>query len=296
MSHKHFRRSPALAGLLAGAALAALALAGCSESGDSIFDPGEPAWGTPGRAVDALREAYGQRDLETALLLHDDSFRFVPDPSADIPFLEPGETSWDWEREVAILERLLVPERLTWLDQVLLEISISEIVQSDTTDTVIVRGDNADLILAKGGTQLYRAKVNLELVYVRGEDGNLYLVQMGETATGLSEYTFGELKGILEDPPMVETTDADDITDVSARLNGNVNAMGLPSVFWFEWGTTTAYGNATPEMDAGENFVPVPRADVIGGLAPGTQYHFRVVARSEWGTTRGDDVTFTTNP
>jgi hypothetical protein len=32
----------------------------------------------------------------------------------------------------------------------------------------------------------------------------------------------------------------------------------------------------------------------VSGLEPGTTYHYRIVASNSWGTTDGEDVTFTT--
>ena len=94
--------------------------------------------------------------------------------------------------------------------------------------------------------------------------------------------------------PDVQTLAAASITAVSAVLNGTVNAHGLATTYYFEYGTTTSYGSSTTVISAGsgENNVSVPVS--ISGLSANTIYHFRLVASNSEGTTEGNDLTFTT--
>jgi NHL repeat len=84
--------------------------------------------------------------------------------------------------------------------------------------------------------------------------------------------------------PDVITTPAAGVGAESATLNGEVNPNGAPlTECFFEWGTTTAYGQIAPcedpdfeEVGEDTEFVDV-HAD-ISGLDPGTEYHFQLAA------------------
>lgn len=94
--------------------------------------------------------------------------------------------------------------------------------------------------------------------------------------------------------PVVVTGAATDITRTSATLNGTVNPNQSPTVYFFEYGRTTAYGSSTQPatLVSGNSAVAVPGP--ISGLTPNTLYHFRLVATNNAGTNRGTDGTFTT--
>ncbi len=110
------------------AVLVAAFLGGCSESGTSGPDePDPPDISTPAGAIDALEVQYGYRRVDEAVALLAPGYHFLPLDPAVIDFLEPGETSWAHADETAILHEILVPTRSTWLDQVLLEITIRSV-------------------------------------------------------------------------------------------------------------------------------------------------------------------------
>jgi hypothetical protein len=80
-----------------------------------------------------------------------------------------------------------------------------------------------------------------------------------------------------------------------AQLGGRINPKNSPTTWWIEWGTTASYGNSTPHTEsAGEGGAEVVKAKQIGGLTPGTTYHFQIVAENGTGQTPGEDMTFTT--
>ena len=62
------------------------------------------------------------------------------------------------------------------------------------------------------------------------------------------------------------------------------------------YGTTSAFGSATPAQDVGAGNAPVAFSAPLGGLAPGRTYHAEVVASNADGTTTGSELTFTTRP
>jgi hypothetical protein len=57
----------------------------------------------------------------------------------------------------------------------------------------------------------------------------------------------------------------------------------------FEWGTSTAYGNVTPDQAVGAGTTSLPFTADLSGLTPGTTVHYRAIATNALGTSRGDD-------
>jgi hypothetical protein len=79
----------------------------------------------------------------------------------------------------------------------------------------------------------------------------------------------------------------------SEALLGTVNPNGSGTRYYFQYGTSTAYGATTPANTAGAGASPVQESDALNGLTPGTVYHYRLVAVSPAGTVDGADATFT---
>lgn len=73
-----------------------------------------------------------------------------------------------------------------------------------------------------------------------------------------------------------------------------INPQGSPTTAWFEYGTSTSYGNITPAADVGSGNSFVAFNYFISGLAPSTLYHIRAVAMNQFGQIFGLDQTFTT--
>jgi hypothetical protein len=83
-----------------------------------------------------------------------------------------------------------------------------------------------------------------------------------------------------------------------AKLGALVNPGGLQTTYRFEYGTSTAYGQGAPlpEGSVGEGIASHAVWAAASGLAPGTTYHYRVVATNELAPAgvAGPDQTFTT--
>src|SRR5581483_2448341 len=92
--------------------------------------------------------------------------------------------------------------------------------------------------------------------------------------------------------PAVVTAPASGLASTSATLNGSVNPNGRATTWYFEYGTSTAYGSRTPSQNAGAGTTAVNVSAPAGGLRTGVAYHFRLVATSNAGTTRGLDQSF----
>lgn len=115
-------------------------------------------------------------------------------------------------------------------------------------------------------------------------------------ATSSAGTVMGQAQSFVTAPllPAALTGLASAITGGAATLNGVVNPNGYATTYAFQWGLTTAYGNATAPVAAGQSDAYSAAATGISGLQPTTTYHFRVVAASQSGTSTGLDQTFTT--
>jgi hypothetical protein len=125
-------------------------------------------------------------------------------------------------------------------------------------------------------------------------DPSLY--SLGDCNTGKCEpattlWHFGG-SGIPDPPPSVVTEAATGIQESQATLHGSVNPNGLDTHYHFQYGTTTAYGSTTPEVDAGKGTSPVAESASISNLEPGATYHFRILASNADGTSYGNDLSF----
>ncbi len=91
--------------------------------------------------------------------------------------------------------------------------------------------------------------------------------------------------------PSVTTEAATSITSTSARLNGTVNPNGRATTYYFDYGTSTAYGSTTAVATAGSGTTARSVSATVTGLGPGV-HHFRLVATSSAGTSTGGDLSF----
>ncbi len=95
-------------------------------------------------------------------------------------------------------------------------------------------------------------------------------------------------------PPAVVTGGVSNVTYSSAILGGYVAARGQVTNYVFQYGPTSAYGAQSPLAPAGNGTSTVKVSQAVAGLQPGITYHYRIVAASPGGTTKGADRAFTT--
>jgi hypothetical protein len=98
-------------------------------------------------------------------------------------------------------------------------------------------------------------------------------------------------------PVAIDGESAAQVTSESARLDVELNPLGSPTSYVFEYGRQGAPYETTvptPPANAGSGVSDVADGIVIEHLSPDTTYHYRVVAQNAFGTVEGPDKTFTT--
>ncbi len=94
--------------------------------------------------------------------------------------------------------------------------------------------------------------------------------------------------------PTVVTGGASSVAPTTAVVSGTVNPNGRSTNWWFEYGTSTGYGFATPRITAGAGTSTLTISAALSGLTPGTVYHYRLVAQNSAATLVGADASFAT--
>jgi hypothetical protein len=98
-------------------------------------------------------------------------------------------------------------------------------------------------------------------------------------------------------PPGVATGPANSVNANGATLTGAINPAGAATTWSFEWGLTTAYGEQTaPQTLAAGASAQSVVSSLDGLLAPGTIFHYRLVASHGAVTSDGGDGSFMTYP
>jgi phosphodiesterase/alkaline phosphatase D-like protein len=98
-------------------------------------------------------------------------------------------------------------------------------------------------------------------------------------------------------PPSVATGPATAVNATGSTLTGVVNPQGEKTTWMFQYGTTTAYTVQTaPQAIAAGSSPQNVGWSLQGLLAPGTIYHYRLVASHGSVTSNGTDGTFMTYP
>ena len=134
------------------------------------------------------------------------------------------------------------------------------------------------------------------------EDARFYSMVAVDEASGRVYVSDGKKNTVwVFGPPKAPAVDRELTAEVGAseaKLGALVNPGGIQTSYRFEYGPTSAYGSSTPfpEGSVGEGLESHAVWASANGLAPGTTYHYRVVAINELapGGIAGPDQTFTT--
>jgi hypothetical protein len=117
-------------------------------------------------------------------------------------------------------------------------------------------------------------------------------------ATGVAVATVALLSSASAAGATAPTATTGPVTSVgptTATVSGSVNPNGTATSWFVEFGTTTSYGSKTTAVNAGSGTSATTIAATLTSLTPGTSYHYRVVATSSVGTSRGADGLLTTS-
>jgi DNA-binding beta-propeller fold protein YncE len=94
-------------------------------------------------------------------------------------------------------------------------------------------------------------------------------------------------------PPTAVTGGASGVTLTAATVSGTIDPEGLETSYELDFGTDTGYGTSI-YGEAGSADEPIEIPVELQNLAPGTTYHYRIVAVNNDGRTYGTDEIFTT--
>src|SRR3989339_149426 len=167
-------------------------------------------------------------------------------------------------------------------------------------------GTNTDRNTPVQVNELSDINVNVDIVIpIAGGHWHTVALKSDGTAWALGNNFYGQLGNgsyidsntpvqVKLNPPEVTTGAATNVTTTSATLNGTVNAKGLSTTAWFEYGTVKVlYSSVSSTQSvAGSNDTSVQIS--ISGLSSDTTYYYRIVAENSAGTTYGSEYSFKT--
>jgi len=156
-------------------------------------------------------------------------------------------------------------------------------------------GGSHDLVLKSDGTlvtwgKYYNSYFGSVNTYIpSGLGSNVALISCG------SDYSFAIRPLVSEDyKPYAHTQSAAPVTTSSATINGMAVPNGSNTVAWFEWGTTTNYGNTSPPFSVGSGTSVVRVGAPLLGLGSNMDYYYRLVASNSVGVSVGFGSQLTT--
>lgn len=110
----------------------------------------------------------------------------------------------------------------------------------------------------------------------------------------LAALAIGSATAMAATAPKATTGAATQVTYQSAVLAGRANPEGAATEVYFQYGTTTAYGDTSAPIQLGAGTAATAVSSTVQGLAAFTTYDYRLVAVSANGTTHGLNHTFKT--
>ena len=85
-------------------------------------------------------------------------------------------------------------------------------------------------------------------------------------------------------------------SDGCVFFRGTVNPGQLPTMAWFEWGTSAGYSHVTPAILLNATNIAVSVSNLLCGLVAGSDYHVRLVATNNLGAMTGAGAEFIIPP
>lgn len=140
------------------------------------------------------------------------------------------------------------------------------------------------------GSSYYSTYNNNYYCNYSGTYGPVYGQVLNFTTNSSGQVNPGPIYGNL---PTITLQTPTSIANKSAILHAQVVSNGSPTTVYFEYGTTSALGTQSPSRLLSADQTTVVNFHV-GGLKPGTQYYYRVVAQNSQGTARSGVQSVTT--
>lgn len=145
--------------------------------------------------------------------------------------------------------------------------------------------------LTAGTTYFYKAAFRDTL-------GRISYGPIGSFTTGSapagSPATIPDSAAANPNAPIVSATNINGVSSCGAAVGTVVNANGFATSVWYEYGTTSSFGQKTPAYSAGSASFALPISNSVSGLIANTGYWMRAVAQNQNGIAYGPTATFTT--
>src|SRR5581483_4640340 len=120
--------------------------------------------------------------------------------------------------------------------------------------------------------------------------------QYGTTNGAIESFTTAGPRAPSE--PSVTTTTTQNVSSTTATFAGQVNPNGADTTYWFEYSNNSLLGSIlgtqTPTQTIASGTNPVGVVFDVSNLSPSTTYYVQLVGQNQYGTVRGNVVTFTT--
>ncbi len=227
-----------------------------------------PAFFTPGGSYYL---GFENTNSTTATFAFDVTFHLIGVPPSIIT-----EPATNITFNSAVLNALVVPNALT--TTVWFEYGTTTNYGSVTTNVVLNNNLNLAQGVAIGVTGLSPA--------------TLYHFQAVAT-NDLGTNFGGDLTFMTPlEPPFTFTMPATLLTGPGAQLNGMATPNGLSSVAWFEYGTSSTYGQQTTPVGVGSGSMVIYVTNQIIALNTNQPYHFRLDVSNSLGVAFGYDHVF----
>ena len=124
-----------------------------------------------------------------------------------------------------------------------------------------------------------------------------YVLSTPATPTAVTPTPTGTTPVVTAPTPgsPIATTDSLVVpTDTGAVVTGSITPQGALTSYWYEYGTTSAYGSKSTTQSVGSGYVSIPSPAYIVGLVKDTTYYYRVVAQNQYGSVAGVQRSFVT--
>jgi phosphodiesterase/alkaline phosphatase D-like protein len=127
--------------------------------------------------------------------------------------------------------------------------------------------------------------------------GTTYYYALSATnAAGTSSTQVESFKTSGNPPPVATTGTVTNVESYAATFTGTVAPSNQATTFYFQYGTTASYGLQTGTQTVAAGTTTVPVSFTVPGLAPGTVFHYRLVANHGSFVSFGADTSFETLP